>query len=102
MGQGYSSNARLFAKRGDPWVSRKEGIKDFGRNPETEDAEFDFDHRFHKTGSAFGKPKPAEPRKVHKDPEPEPRTEADWSVRRANFLRAMHSRINARKPREYK
>jgi hypothetical protein len=36
-----SSNSRLFEKRGDPWVSEKEGQERFGRNLNSENPDFD-------------------------------------------------------------
>lgn len=36
-----SSNARLFEKRGDPWVSEREGQEKFGRNLNSENPDFD-------------------------------------------------------------
>jgi hypothetical protein len=49
-----SSSSRIFEKRGDPWLSDKEAVKDFERNPETENPEYDFDHRFHLTEAFDG------------------------------------------------
>jgi hypothetical protein len=94
----YTSNSGLFSKRGDPWITNREGIKDFGRNPDTEDAEYDFDHRFHETGNTFGKPRMAEPRLPDFSQPPTPK---DTSVQRrvASQLSAMHSR-QARQARD--
>jgi hypothetical protein len=92
----YASNSRVFEKRGDPWVTRREGVKDFARNIETEDADRDFDHRFHNTG--FG-PKEAAPHPEHKAPRPAPK-EDDFLRRKANIARRMNKSINARAPRE--
>lgn len=86
MGQGYSSNSGIFARRGNPWVSKKEGIKDFGRNPETEDPEYDFDHRYHKTGETFGKPIVAPVKTEAIEPRPVKETEADFARRKANIM----------------
>jgi hypothetical protein len=90
---GYSSLADIFARRGDPWVSDKEGMRDYGRNMETENAEYDFDHRFHNTGSAF-KPTVATPKPVHRDPVPSRNVEPDFAKRRANILAASKKRRN--------
>lgn len=37
----YSSNSGIFERRGDPWVSDKEGRAQYGRNLFTEDPDFD-------------------------------------------------------------
>lgn len=37
------SNSRIFARRGDPWVSQKEGRRDFGRFLESENPDYDCD-----------------------------------------------------------
>jgi hypothetical protein len=44
---GYATNASVFQKRGDPWVSEREGLSNYGRNLMTEDP--DFDRYFAKT-----------------------------------------------------
>jgi hypothetical protein len=44
-----SSTARIFERRGDPWVTPKEGVKDFARNLATEDV--DRDAEAHKLSS---------------------------------------------------
>lgn len=90
----YSSNAGIFEKRGNPWVSRREGETKFGRNLETEDAEYDFDHRYHQT-ETVGKPRMAEPRPVYRDPVRTPKV-ADFATRKANALRKMRNDMNAR------
>lgn len=94
---GFASNSDLFAKRGDPWITQREGIKDFGRNPETEDPEYDFDHRFHSTGT-FGKPSQAPKRVDHRDPLPDYDKEiADIQRHKASISRRMQMRINRRR-----
>lgn len=99
----YSSNSGMFAKRGDPWISRKEGIKDFGRNPDVEDAEYDFDHRFHTTeGLSFGKPLVAPKREEHFDPIPKKSTEPDYARLKANALVRMHQSLRGSQPRMVK
>lgn len=85
----YSSNARIFERKGNPWVSRKEGEKDFGRNVETEDPEYDFDHRFHDT-DRVGKPRQALARPDYRDAIPAPK-EDDFGRRKANALLKMRS-----------
>lgn len=92
---GYSSMGRIFEQRGDPMVTQREAIRDYGRNPETEDPEYDFDHRFHKTGSSFGKPRQAVERVEHRDPVPV-KQEDDSARRRANIMLVMR-----RKQREH-
>lgn len=84
----YSSNANVFAKRGDPWLSRREGVEDYNRDPETEDAEYDFDHRFHHNRDALGKPRIAPVREPYRDPQGQP-TENDIHRRVAN-IRQKH------------
>jgi hypothetical protein len=37
----YASNSGVFEKRGDPWVSEREGKEQFGRNLFSEDPDFD-------------------------------------------------------------
>lgn len=91
---GFSSNSKIFARRGNPWVSRREGEQQFGRNLETEDAEYDFDHRFHETGG-FGKPSIAVPKPEYRDPKPQPQSGDDFSRRKANVLRKMNSSLTA-------
>jgi hypothetical protein len=80
----YSSNSSMFAKRGDPWVSRREGERLFGRNLETENPELD----------QFTRARKAEPKPKFIDPKPERRTEADFARQKANALRAMHRDMN--------
>lgn len=41
MTQRVKSCADVFAQRGDPWVSEREGIRSFGRILQTEDADRD-------------------------------------------------------------
>jgi hypothetical protein len=38
-----SSSSRAFERRGNPWVTEKEGVHDFGRNKEIENPDFDAD-----------------------------------------------------------
>lgn len=87
----YSSNSGIFEKRGDPWSTEREGIRDFNRNPETENAEYDFDHRFHETGNAFGKPAVAPERREYRDPMPERINDA--ARRKASIARRMNAAI---------
>lgn len=89
----YSTNSGIFEKRGDPWVSQREGVKDFQRNPETEDAELDFDRRFHNVGG-FG-PKIAKPKPEYHDPMPEAKDD-DPERRKASIARRMQMRMNKR------
>lgn len=37
----YASNASVFARRGNPWVSEREGREGYGRNLDTEDPDLD-------------------------------------------------------------
>jgi hypothetical protein len=90
----YASNSRIFERRGDPWVTSREGMRDYNRNPETEDAERDFDHRFHHTGEVFGKPGIAKPKEEYRDPRPT--IEDDASRRKASIVRRMNMRMTER------
>lgn len=91
----YSTNSGIFEKRGDPWVSQREAVKDFHRNLDTENAELDFDYRYHNTG--FG-PKAAKPKPEYRDPKPEPK-EDDPARRKASIARRMQMRMNSRAPK---
>lgn len=67
-----ASNASIFERRGDPWVSDKDAVRDFGRHPLTEDPDMDQFTRASRSrppdesrakSSIFGKatkPKPSE------------------------------------------
>jgi hypothetical protein len=79
----YSSNSGIFAKRGDPWVSRREGEKGFGRNLETENPELD----------QFTRARKAESRPKYVDPKPQ-KAEASFAHRKANALRVMHREMS--------
>lgn len=39
-----SSASGIFARRGDPWVTEREGIEAYGRSPERENAERDWQY----------------------------------------------------------
>lgn len=91
----YSSSSRIFERRGDPWLSDRERVKDFQREPETENPDYDFDHRFHYSRNAKGKPKTVEPQKEVKTVRREPQTEADFARRGANILRKLHASNSA-------
>lgn len=67
---GYSSNAGVFEKRGDPFVSPREGLEGFNRNLETENP--DYDRHFARLATDLLKPSQRERRKVkefHDDPQ---------------------------------
>lgn len=87
------SNSQLFAKRGDPWISRKEAIRDFEREPDYENPDYDFDNRFHHAGNVIGKPTVALAREEHKEQPGKP-IEADLRRKLAN-IRQRH-RNNSR------
>lgn len=36
-----NSNASIFERRGDPWVTTRDAVKQYGRNPLTEDPDLD-------------------------------------------------------------
>ena len=87
----YASNSGIFEKRGDPWVTKREGVRDYARNLETEDPEYDFDRRFHSTQNAIGKPRQAVERKEYREPRP---VKADDPARRkASILRRVNMSI---------
>lgn len=92
-GPKLSSNSKLFARRGDPWITNREGVKDYGRNPEAENPEYDFDHRFHHTGETFGKPSVAIPKEELREPKPTPSSKPDYARRKAALLMNMNKRI---------
>lgn len=77
-----SSSASIFARKGNPWVSDKEGRKDFGRNLDTEEPELD----------QFTRARKAEPKKAFVDPVPE-KPVADFHKRKANICRRMNATI---------
>lgn len=78
MGGGIRSNSDIFADRGDPWVSEKEGRTDYCRIAKTENPEFD---RY------FARQAP-----VKVEPKSETRKDkaCDPAVRIANAMRKMH------------
>lgn len=82
----YSSNASIFARRGDPWVSRKEGERDFQRNLETENPDFD----------RFVRAKPVKERKPFIDPKPEP-IERDYAREKTSIFMGMKARLEPRR-----
>jgi hypothetical protein len=90
----YSSNSRIFERRGNPWLTEREKHKDFSRNPETEDAEYDFDHRFHETSNAFGKPKQAPKREEYREAIPVRVDDADNARRKASICRKMNASVH--------
>jgi hypothetical protein len=91
MTKGYSSNSKIFARRGDPWVSGREGREKFGRNLETENPDLD---QFTRARKAEPKPKYVEPPKPAK-------AEASFSRRKANILAAMHGSIRVETHRSH-
>jgi hypothetical protein len=88
----YSSSARIFEQRGDPWLTDKEQRKDFQRDPEAENPDYDFDHRFHYTQNAKGKPKTVAPRNDGPNVISRGNADAapDFSKRGANLLAKLH------------
>jgi hypothetical protein len=70
-----SSNSDLFAKRGDPWVTRKQGENEFGRNLDSENPELD------QFFASFAVPKPE-----YKEPPPLGKVTADYARRKMNIL----------------
>lgn len=76
----YSSSARIFARRGDPWVSEREGREKFGRNIESENP--DFDQYF--AGKAGTK-------EAYIDPKPEQRGR-DYARLKVNAIRTVRNR----------
>lgn len=91
MTKGYSSNSKIFARRGDPWVSGREGREKFGRNIETENPDLD----------QFTRARKAEPKSEYIDPPKPPKTEASFSRRKANILAVMHGNIRGETKRHH-
>jgi DNA-directed RNA polymerase subunit L len=87
-----TTSADVFRRQGNPWVSRREGIADFGRNPDTEDAEYDFSHRFSQTGGTFGKPTPAKVRVETVTPRPV-KAEATIKEQKQKILARMNQNM---------
>lgn len=75
-----ASSSSLFAKRGDPWLTEREAIKDFERDILTENPDFD---QF--AAASVAKPKAAFYQ------EPGKPIENDFSRRAANFMLKTHS-----------
>jgi len=48
MAPRLKTNCSIFEERGDPWVSQREGLRDFGRILETENPDLDCFTRAHK------------------------------------------------------
>lgn len=92
MSRGYSSNSGIFAKRGDPWVSGREGREKFGRNVETENPDLD---QFTRARKAEPKPKFVDP------PKPAKPAEGSFSQRKANILAVMHKSIRVETNRHH-
>ena len=74
-----NSVANIFANRGDPLVSEKEGRKNYGRNPVTENPDLD----------QFFLAKKAVPKPVFVDPVRVVKTKADYSTRMMNARRGV-------------
>jgi hypothetical protein len=79
------SNANLFAKRGNPWVTRREGIRDFGREPSvlsgTENPDMDM---YTRAGRA--------PQHFERGPDkPVREATADDHLRATNIIRKMRN-----------
>lgn len=89
MKKRYASNASLFAKRGDPWVSRKEGEKDFNRNLETENPDYD----------RYFRAKAPKERQPYVDPKPE--RKRDYIREKQKIVKEIQD-IVAPKPRHVK
>ncbi len=51
------TNADIFGDRGDPWVSQRDGMTQYGRNLDTEDVDYDALFRARKA-EAHPEPKP--------------------------------------------
>lgn len=81
------SGAQLFAKRGDPWISPREGRALFGRNLRTEDPDMDMFTRAGRAPVKFerGPDKPLSPKTLVASP----------TRRIANILRRMNHRLHA-------
>ncbi len=81
-----SSSAGVFAKRGDPWVTEREGTKGFGRNLETENPDVD----------QFFYAKKAKEKPVYVDPKPERSAEADFHRRKVNIARKLNKKLSGK------
>lgn len=79
MSKGIRSNSDIFADRGDPWVSEKEGLTGYGRILRTENPDLD---QFTRAKMATGK------HEMKSEPRSEPR--ADQKRRVANVMAKMH------------
>lgn len=87
----YTSNAGVFAKRGDPWVTRREGEKAFGRNLDSENPDMD----------AMLFAKRAQPKVPYVDPPKPKKAEASYTLRKTNIIlraRRQASSVNTAKP----
>lgn len=87
MAPKLSSNAHIFAKLGNPWISLREAIHDFGRNPVSENPDLD---RYLYATKARG----IKAEIVRVKPE-EKSAMADASTRNMNARRALNKKIIA-------
>jgi hypothetical protein len=76
---GISTSSQLFAERGDPWMTEREQVKDFDRDPSTENPDFD----------QFWAASPARIKAAFV-PERGTPIENDFSRRAANFMRTTN------------
>lgn len=84
--RGISSMGRIFEERGDPLVTFREGVKDYGRNLLTEDPDRD---RYLVAAKALFKPKYVDP--------PSKERKADAASRLANIGRRMNRELGKNK-----
>lgn len=84
MAKGYRTNSDLFAKRGDPWVTRREGERNFGRNVDSENPDYD----------QFAFAKRASPKVPYVDPPKPEKQAASYTQRKTNII--MRARSQAR------
>lgn len=76
------SNSSIFERRGDPWTSDKEGLRDYGRNLLTENADMDW---FTRATKAKEKAKFVDP--------PRPPKKSDYHVRKVNIAHDLNMRL---------
>lgn len=82
-GPKYSTNSGIFAKRGDPWVSERQGLEDFGRVLATENPDFD----------AAVRAKRVEKKERYVDPKPPGKPKEDFARRKANIIATMRREL---------
>jgi hypothetical protein len=115
-----SSSSNIFARRGDPWITEREGVRDFNRTREIENPDADADRQRHfkqATGKVdfsgkltvltdnpemdqFTQASKAQPRPTYRDWHKKPDVVVEVSKRRrlTNICLKMNSGIRAAQP----